>query len=242
MNCIKLSVITATFNRAEILKNNLKSVSEQSFNNIEHIIVDNNSHDDTEKIVNNYKKNAKYPVIYIREADTGIYNAFNKGIRIVRGEWIHFLNSDDCYYSENALSKIFEESYNEYDLIVCPVIVKKKDLNNNTWYPRFNKKLNHYYFPHTGTFFKKSFFDKVGLYNEKFKIISDSIFGIKNYPKAKYIILNSPTVIMSDSGKSSEISLVNIYERLLSISVFHKMPIIHKIKLILELFYEIISK
>lgn len=240
MGNIKISIITATFNRGEVLINNLKSVGAQSLSKLEHIIIDNNSNDNTEEIVNDYKKKAKYPVIYLREADTGIYTAFNKGIKIARGEWIHFLNSDDCYISENILIKIFEEGYDGYDLIVCPVILTKENSDNKIWYPRFNEKLSHYYFPHTGTIFKKSFFDRVGLYDERYKIISDSIFGIKNYPNAKYVILNSPLVFMSNSGISGSISFTLIKERIIATLVYHKYPLSKKIYFILVMIYEIL--
>ena len=90
---IKITVITPTFNRAIKLKRNIESVKSQTFLDIEHIIVDNMSMDGTEQIVKSYQQEASYPVTYIRERDTGPYEAMNKGkvqmIQQVRKGWNH---------------------------------------------------------------------------------------------------------------------------------------------------------
>ena len=101
---VKLSIITATYNNVIGLKRNIDSVLNKTFKDKEHIIVDNLSNDGTDLLVKDYAGNAGYPVIYIRERDNGIYNAFNKGIKAANGKWVHILNSDDCYYNDSSLA------------------------------------------------------------------------------------------------------------------------------------------
>ena len=95
---MKISIITATYNSEEFIISNLNSVNSQTYENYEHIIVDNKSKDKTLEIV---KKNGKRLKI-ISERDDGIYDAFNKGIELASGDIISILNSDD-YYSDNKI-------------------------------------------------------------------------------------------------------------------------------------------
>ena len=126
---IKLSIVTPTFNRYKEIQKNIKSVKNQTYRNKEHIIVDNMSDDGTYKIIENYKKRADYPVVYIREPDKGIYNAMNKGIKAAKGQWIHILNSDDYYYNNKTLENVFKKNLKSYDIIACSII--RINLNNS---------------------------------------------------------------------------------------------------------------
>ena len=222
---IKLSIVTPTFNRAHKLERNLDSVLSQTDNKIEHIIIDNLSDDDTPKIVEAYKKKASYPVIYIRKRDSGPYNAMNKGIKRARGEWIHILNSDDAYYSEKSIEYIVDKKNDQYDLLCGSIVVDKGDKGMITWYPSYDEKINHYNFPHPGTVIKKFFYEAHGLYDERFRIVSDGIFGARNYSKARYALFDEILVIMDHGGLSSQKSWRNSYEYLYHLFVYHKFPL-----------------
>ena len=90
---MKISIITATYNSEKFIKSNIESVNNQTYQNIEHIIIDNKSKDNTLSIA---KKNGKNLKIF-SDNDKGIYDAFNKGINESSGEIISILNSDDFY-------------------------------------------------------------------------------------------------------------------------------------------------
>lgn len=92
---MKISVLTPTFNRARTLARTVASVVAQSHAPIEHILLDNLSTDTTADVVADYARRAAYPVVYIRERDTGMYDALNKGIARATGEAIYILNDDD---------------------------------------------------------------------------------------------------------------------------------------------------
>jgi glycosyltransferase involved in cell wall biosynthesis len=238
---VKLSIITPTFNRYNQLQNNIKSVSSQSFKEIEHIIVDNMSNDGTDELVIKYQDDAVYPVIYIREPDKGIYEAMNKGLKKASGEWVHILNSDDVYHSFSTLENLFSINYQDFDIIVNPIIVKNEGSNEYFWTPTYNEKIRHYRFPHTGLIIQNEFYNRFGYYNEKYKIISDAIFINKNLPRAKYIILNEPLIIMSNNGISSNLSSLYYYERFLAITFYHNFPILFKIKEMLKCIAEFLE-
>ena len=102
---MKFSIITVCFNSEKTIGETLRSVSSQNYENVEHIIIDGGSSDDTLCIVNNYKHVTKI----ISEKDKGIYDAMNKGINLAEGNVIGFLNSDDVFYSENIIKDYFND-------------------------------------------------------------------------------------------------------------------------------------
>ena len=87
------TIITATFNSAKTIKNNIDSVSQQSFKNFEQIFIDGGSTDDTKKIIINNSKNLNYTFYDLPVK--GIYNAFNLGLKLANGKYLIYLNSDD---------------------------------------------------------------------------------------------------------------------------------------------------
>lgn len=90
MSTPRFSIITATFNRAAMLREAIASLQEQGRDDVEHLIIDGASTDGTRELL------AEYPHLrVVSESDRGIYDAFNKGLDLARGEIIHFLNSDD---------------------------------------------------------------------------------------------------------------------------------------------------
>ena len=106
----KLSLITACFNSAATISDTLKSVNNQTYSNIEHIVVDGGSTDATMEIVATFGERVAQSV---SEKDRGIYDAYNKGLNLSSGEIIGFINSDDYYFSNEVAEKvmtIFEDS------------------------------------------------------------------------------------------------------------------------------------
>jgi glycosyltransferase involved in cell wall biosynthesis len=241
---VQISIVTVTYNNAEKLKTNIDSVLSQRFCNIEHIIVDNLSSDGTESLVKEYICRAQYPVKYIREKDNGIYNAMNKGIKASSGIWVHTLNSDDCYYSEKSLSSLNIEDNKVYDVIANAILTKNEKTGSiiSKWVPDYNKEINHYNFPHSGMIIKKDFYEKYGYYNEKYRILSDSMYCMKFLPFAKYKIIKDPLVVMLDSGISNKFSFTKSRELFIFTSCYYKGPLKYRIKFIIKnLFMDIKS-
>ncbi|MDQ5929213.1 MAG: hypothetical protein QG594_991 [Bacteroidota bacterium] len=109
-----ISVITVVYNDESHIEDTIKSIINQTYKNIEYIIIDGKSTDNTNAIINKYINFIKR---YISEKDQGIYDAMNKGIKIANGEWIIFMNSGDKFYSETILSELHKFLFSGYQLI-----------------------------------------------------------------------------------------------------------------------------
>ena len=103
---MKVSIITSTFNSATTLRDTIESVLAQTYKDIEYIVVDGNSSDETLKIVREYAPAFKGKLKVVSEPDRGIYDAMNKGVSMATGDVVGILNSDDFYSSPNVIEEI----------------------------------------------------------------------------------------------------------------------------------------
>ena len=108
---IKFSIITCTYNAADVLKRTLDSVLEQTCYSVEHLIIDGASTDATMQLVANYKTanddaDKKHEIVVVSEPDGGLYDAMNKGIGLARGDYLVFLNAGDVFPSADTLELI----------------------------------------------------------------------------------------------------------------------------------------
>ncbi|MCD6322728.1 MAG: glycosyltransferase [Clostridiales bacterium] len=132
-NPIKLSIITAVYNRVEMIEDAIISVLDQWNEEMEHIIIDGGSTDGTLDVLK------KYPhLIIISEPDSGIYDAWNKGIKAAKGEYITFLNSDDLWFS-NVVEQILDQLNGCKEIIITNAVVYEYSGNNSqTFYKRYD--------------------------------------------------------------------------------------------------------
>ena len=171
---MKISIITISFNAKDTIEKTLKSVVSQSYKNIEHIIIDGGSKDNTLEICNSFSHISKI----ISEPDKGVYDAFNKGLKIATGEIVGFLNADDVFYSENSVHEIVNTFLkNQTDIVygnLDYVNIKGKVIRN--WTSRTYEKglVKKAWMPAHPTFYcKKEVYDIFGVYNDSFKIGGD---------------------------------------------------------------------
>lgn len=104
INLPVLSIITVVYNGAQFIERTIKSIQEQTYSNIEHIIVDGNSTDKTLDIIKRYEHKIAY---WLSEKDKGIYDAMNKGLNLASGEYILFLNAGDELADRDVVNQIF---------------------------------------------------------------------------------------------------------------------------------------
>lgn len=104
---MKISVITVCYNAADTLEVTMQSVLEQTYRDIEYIIIDGGSTDGTDDIIRKYEDQIAY---WVSEPDRGIYDAMNKGIKVATGEWVNFMNAGDRFYDEKVVENLFEET------------------------------------------------------------------------------------------------------------------------------------
>ena len=103
---MKISIITVTYNAASVLQRTLDSVKGQSCQQIEHLIIDGASKDDTISMVEAYKAQCPYEVVVLSEPDKGLYDAMNKGLRLATGDYLVFLNAGDTLHANDTLETI----------------------------------------------------------------------------------------------------------------------------------------
>ncbi len=206
---MKVSIITVVHNNASTIKNAIESVINQSYQNIEYIVIDGASTDGTIEIINNYKNHIAH---FISEPDNGIYNAINKGIKLATGDIVGILNSDDFFCCNNIIEKVVNEFRKDnIDAVYGDVqFVNPNKENKITRYyssKRFKPSMFKYGFmpAHPSFYAKRSFFNELGYYKETYKIGADFElllrFLLKNNLKAKY--LEMPFVTMRTGGISN---------------------------------------
>jgi glycosyltransferase involved in cell wall biosynthesis len=215
---MKVSIITATYNSASTIKDTMDSVQTQDYPDIEHIIVDGKSTDDTLKILSSYEAHISN---MISESDQGIYDAMNKGIAMATGDIVAILNSDDFYEHTSVISevvKVFESSPVDAvygDLLYVDAqdtsLVKRYWKSGNYYRKAF---LNGWMPPHPSFFVKRDCYTRFGNFDTSFKSAADYELMLrllyKNHCTAAY--LNTVLVRMREGGKSNE----NILNRLLA--------------------------
>jgi len=183
---MKLSIISVNLNNADGLRMTIQSVVSQTFTDYEYIIIDGGSTDDSVEIIKQYADKITY---WVSEPDKGIYNAMNKGILQAKGEYCQFLNSGDLLYSDTVLIDVFR--LNCTDDIITGDMLKRyptniTKLDKGQAYTRWERgqilTLYDMYWGtvnHSSSFIKRNLFNKFGLYDENYKIVSDWIFFLK---------------------------------------------------------------
>lgn len=111
----KISVITVTYNAGNVIEKTLKSILSQSYQNIELIIIDGKSSDNTIDIIKKYQDGIS---TLISEKDEGIYDAMNKGIDLATGEFIIYMNAGDTFYDDTVVSSIAKTITDVPDCVV----------------------------------------------------------------------------------------------------------------------------
>jgi len=174
---MKISIITVVYNGKNTIEDCLRSVRNQTYPSIEHIIIDGGSTDGTVEVIKRYEDRIVY---WISEPDKGIYDAINKGIRESTGDIIGILHSDDFYTDENVINDVVKAiSANKVDSCYGDIIyVDRKDTNKVTRYWRAGEydreKFRKGWMPPHPTFFcKRSIYEKYGLLNLDFPLAAD---------------------------------------------------------------------
>lgn len=110
----KISIITVTYNCRTKIEYTIKNVLEQSYPNIEYIIVDGQSTDGTIDIIKNYKDSID---VFLSEHDNGVYDAMNKAAKLTTGDWVIYMNAGDIFASNDVISKIFNHNHSDVGVV-----------------------------------------------------------------------------------------------------------------------------
>ena len=167
-----VSIITVCWNSEKYIRDTLESVLNQTYKNIQYIIIDGKSTDKTLSIIDEYKEQFGDRLTLVSEKDSGIYNAMNKGLALVKGELVGIINSDD-YYELDAVEKMVEQ----YELHGSGVYYGyERSLKDEKEYCIVRKNphfLNETMLAHEATFITNDIYKKIGNFNENYRIVAD---------------------------------------------------------------------
>lgn len=206
---MRVSVITVCFNSAGTIERAIRSVLEQTYQDIEFVIVDGCSTDGTVDLVNKFGKDID---IFISEPDRGIYNAMNKGLIRSTGDIVCFLNSDDFYVSSTVISDVVSSILEgAYDIVLGDVkfVSASKRMKTTRKYPARRFSVGKLRFgwmpPHPGFFARRNVYETVGVFDENFKIAGDFDFILRAFTTKSwsYKYLDKTVVAMTEGGVSN---------------------------------------
>lgn len=174
---MKVSIITVSYNAVDTIEDTIRSVLAQDYPNLEFILIDGDSKDDTMKVVDKYRGRIAR---IISESDEGVYDAMNKGIALATGDVIGILNADDTYSHSSVLSTVVS-FLSERDIDSCYGDLRYVDRDNPDRIRRYwksgayrrSKFLYGWMPPHPAFFAKRSLYEKYGVFNTQLRTSAD---------------------------------------------------------------------
>lgn len=205
---MKISIITVAFNAASTIKDTIESVLSQKDVDLEYIIIDGNSSDNTAEIVQSYGSKIHH---FVSEADKGIYDGMNKGVALATGDVVGILNADDIYANETVLQNVLAKFETGVDAVYANLVyVDTEDTNKvtRTWISKeyisgsFKKG---WMPPHPTFFVKGEVYEKLGSYTLELKSAADYEFMLRVIHKHQIQLayLNEIIVKMRVGGESN---------------------------------------
>lgn len=199
----KLSIITINYNNRDGLRKTIESVVAQTTRDFEYIVIDGGSTDGSVDVINEYTDHIDY---WVSEADKGIYNAMNKGVKAAHGEFLLFLNSGDWLNSTDVTEVILPHLTDKIDILSGFIL----------WDGTFGRQrtgsskcltistILHYGLSHQSTFIRRSLLVNRP-YNENFRIISDWIFFLETslFDSPRYQHIDFDLAVFEGAGLSS---------------------------------------
>lgn len=215
---LKISIITATYNSASTVVDAIESVNNQVYDNIEHIVIDGASKDDTINVV---ERVGKRVATIISEPDKGIYDALNKGINVATGDVIGFMHSDDIFYDTRAVEKIANAfTINGTDSVYGDLeYVQKSDTNKviRKWVSgnfTHDKIKNGWMPPHPTFYMSRKKYMELGGFNLGYKIAADYDSILRYLYKGEVTTHYIPeTLVKMRVGGASNRSIANIIQK-----------------------------
>lgn len=224
MELPKITVITASYNSEKTIADTIESVLKQKYANIEYLIIDGKSSDNTISIIKQYKDLFEGRLKYISEKDSGIYDAWNKGVKMSTGSWISFVGSDDILF-ENTISEFINSTIKNKDVnfISSKNLLVTYNLDpirviGKPW----SKKMNSYNcIGHVGSLHHKSLFEKKGLFDINYKIVGDYDFLLRCSDIIKPQFLDILSAKVRDGGISGSL-IFNVAKETLHTKISNK--------------------
>ncbi len=217
---MKISIITVCYNSEQTINETIKSVLNQTYDNIEYIIVDGGSTDKTLGIITENETKFKGKLIWKSEKDEGLYDAMNKGIKMSTGDIVGFINSDDLFCDNEALEKIMKIFSLNQTLDSVYADLYYVDQNNTDkirrkWITGKQKQFKYGWHPgHPTLYVKKEVYNKYGLFNLKYKLAADFEIMLRFLERYKISTFYLPECLVKMRlGGETNKSIRNVYKQ-----------------------------
>ncbi|MBF0198401.1 MAG: glycosyltransferase [Planctomycetes bacterium] len=229
---LKVSIVTPTLNAASLFERCIESVKKQSYSNLEHLICDGGSTDETITIAK------EHGLKYTSEPDAGIYDAFSKGAKSTQGDIIHILNADDYYASPEVIKSIVEHM-EEYNLDLCHgyvnQVTKRGDFIRRVGADISKKALlKKMSIAHPATFVRREVYERYGYFSVGFAIAGDHEFLLRIWDKINIGFLPI-TVSHMEWGGASSSNCIRSYRESMAATLMHGA---HPIKALMRYYME----
>lgn len=211
---MKVSIITTCYNRAKTVARSVRSVMKQTYPDIEHIIIDGKSMDGSVEAIK--ECNSTRISYLVSEKDKGCYDALNKGLAVATGDIVGWLHSDDIYFNKNIIAEIVDIfTKTGCDMVYADGLFVSPE--NPDWIIRdwksgnySDRKIEFGWLPlHTTVFVRREVIEKLGGYNDEYKISGDTFWLLKVMYKTglKIYYWHQHTVIMNYGGLSTNMKM-----------------------------------
>jgi glycosyltransferase involved in cell wall biosynthesis len=207
---MKVSVITVCRNAADCIERAIRSVVAQTYANIEYVVIDGGSTDDTLNILHAWREHIN---VLVSEPDEGIYDAMNKGVRKSKGDVIYFLNSDDFFYSSRAVELMadFMRGHPKADVVYGGIEVRMARTHPHIFMPPPAEEALQFLvsgsLPHQATFARRGVFARTGLFDARYRSHADYDWFLKAATHPEIVMARAPVVVASFllGGASSQL-------------------------------------
>ena len=219
-----ISVITVVFNGEADLEETIFSVINQTYDNVEYILIDGGSTDGTLDRIKKYEDKIDY---WVSEEDDGISDAFNKGIMLVRGKRILFLNAGDCFHDLDSIERVYPLfiQHQNIDLIYGKIQLVNENREKIKSYGKpFDLTVfkRHMTLPHQGMFHSREFFKTNGLYDITIKTCMDYELIMKNIDTTSFYFFDDIVSDMLSDG-ISQTNILTLYKEHLKIQLAYSI-------------------
>jgi len=219
-----VTIITTVYNDAKNLECTIQSILTQTYKNLEYIIIDGGSTDGTVGIIKKYEDKLAY---WVSEEDKGISDAFNKGVKKSKGDYINFQGAGDHFLLDDVIEKMMEDVNIENDWLLCGRIERvsqKGDILFSTG-TNFTKRslLFRMSLPHQALFTNKKFFADYGLFDVDNKFCMDYELLLRAYKKFPKVVMKDIFVSAWRDGGIGAERTIKVYEEYLKIKIKNKV-------------------
>lgn len=170
---IKFSIITVCYNASATIRETIASVLNQTYQELEYIVVDGKSNDGTNEILQGFDDTR---MTFVSEKDSGIFDAMNKGMKMASGDYLIFLGADDTFFDKDVLKKVANKLTADNDVVYGDVLLKTRQRLYNGPFSRWT--WGHRNISHQSIFYPKSIYRRYQ-YNEKYRSVADWDYNLR---------------------------------------------------------------